>query len=215
MARWGSLIPGSCTRISFSPWGTITGSATPNWSTRFRIVSKPWRTADSSMDLASRGFISRRYKNFPSCSRNEATLKFPYWSARTWLKRSLAFASGRTMEIFPSGVRSTWRAGISFLARVSLISLAYLSRALSTAFCVSTSSKRCIPPRRSRPRLIFSVGRNFAHHFGRGSISVGMRKTMERARKATMSPTLHCMLLHMFCSPYGSSKEILRGGGHS
>ncbi len=55
-------------------------------------------------------------------------------------------------------VRSTCLKGISFFARVSLISLAYLSMALSTAFWASTSRRRCIPPRRSSPRWIFSVG---------------------------------------------------------
>ncbi len=44
MARFGSLTPGSWMRIRSSPSGMISGSVTPNWSTRLRIVSRLWST---------------------------------------------------------------------------------------------------------------------------------------------------------------------------
>jgi hypothetical protein len=51
------------------------------------------------------------------------------------------------------------------------------------------------------------MGRNFPHHFGRGSTRVGIRKIMERAKNATISPALNWMLLHIFHSPLGLQME--------
>ncbi len=47
MALSGSLRPGSCTTISLSPWRWMRGSATPNLSTLFLIVSRAWLAAQS------------------------------------------------------------------------------------------------------------------------------------------------------------------------
>ena len=41
LARSGSCTPGSWMRMRSVPWRVIVGSATPNWSTRLRMVSTP------------------------------------------------------------------------------------------------------------------------------------------------------------------------------
>ena len=49
LTRLGSSMPGSCTRMRSAPSRAISGSATPNSSTRLRIVSTAWDTALSSI----------------------------------------------------------------------------------------------------------------------------------------------------------------------
>ena len=56
LTRSGSSTPGSSTTIRSFPWRWMSGSATPNWSMRFRIVSRVWATAWSSRNEDGRRF---------------------------------------------------------------------------------------------------------------------------------------------------------------
>ncbi len=48
------------------PWRWITGSETPNWSTRLRIVSSAWRTARSRMFRSTFGLKEKAQLSEPA-----------------------------------------------------------------------------------------------------------------------------------------------------
>jgi hypothetical protein len=166
-----------------------------------RIVSSPGRTADSSIVLASLGSISRRYWNFPSCSRKEATFKWPYWSSRIWLKAIAGLGVGQEDGDFP--VRGALHlAGRNILLDQGVFDFAGVfiegtfHRLLGFHFQQEVHSSPQV-----KPQVDLLRGKKFRPPFGKGSTRVGTRKMMERAKKAAVSPALHWMLLHMFRSP--------------
>ena len=156
LARSGSWTPGSWTRMRLSPCCWMEGSATPNWSTRLRMVSSPWRTKLSRWLAISWG-------------RMASTKRPALWSASFASKLGKSFWTSVCPSAQPAGEASwIW---ISVLPRRSAFCTAMplASRAVRTrsavrsvwiwsALSMSTPSTRWMPPWRSRPRLIVFLG---------------------------------------------------------
>src|SRR5438309_2297306 len=100
-ARVGSWTPGSWIRMRSAPWRVMTGSATPNWSTRLRMVSSPWRTASSWRRRISVSLITslRRPAAASSLRRSKR------WNSPATVSRSFQAcgdASSTAIVAFPS-----------------------------------------------------------------------------------------------------------------
>ena len=132
----------------------MVGSATPNWSTRFRIVSRPWRTAKSRRRFTSGSvrFASSR----PAAGSLAPTAKAGN-SAMT--ARAAANVAGEVSWTWiPVIVRRVTWAPIPFRSRAVRTSAAVRSVTFSIALSTSTPRTRWIPPWRSSPRLIRCLG---------------------------------------------------------
>src|SRR2546426_11615818 len=155
LARSGSCTPGSWIRIRSSPCRVMVGSATPNWSTRLRIVSTPWRTASSRSRATARDcMVSLKRPAAWSSS-----LRSNDWNSLATVSASFhdcGEARSTTIQASPS--RATRRAAIPRRSSAALKSSAARSVWLATCLSVSTPSKRWMPPCRSRPRLIAFFG---------------------------------------------------------
>src|SRR5213593_3611931 len=155
LARSGSCTPGSWIRIRSSPCRVMVGSATPNWSTRLRIVSTPWRTASSRSRATARDcMVSLKRPAAWSSS-----LRSNDWNSLATVSASFhdcGEASSTTIEASPS--RATRRAAIPRRSSAALKSSAARSVWLATCLSVSTPSTRWMPPCKSRPRLIAFFG---------------------------------------------------------
>src|SRR5881409_1319378 len=154
-ARAVSWMPGSWIRIRSSPCRVMVGSATPNWSTRLRIVSTPWRTASSRNRATARDCMVslKRPAAWSSSLRSNDLNSLATVSASF---HDCGEASSTTIEASPS--RATRRAAIPRRSSAALKSSAARSVWLATCLSVSTPSTRWMPPCRSSPRLIAVFG---------------------------------------------------------
>ncbi|MCY1229233.1 hypothetical protein D9M72_415900 [compost metagenome] len=146
-----SCTPGSCTTIRSAPCCWITGSATPSSLTRLCSVVMFCLTAASCTALRA-------------ASVKVPTILLPSMAKAT--SRRLSARMGRARLASSALLKRTVRRSPSrsmppcriFLSRSSVrASPARLSSFLSTAPFMSTCSRKCTPPRRSRPRYIGSA----------------------------------------------------------
>ena len=132
--------------------GWITGSVTPNWSMRLRIVVTAWLTAPLATSLASLSFM---------VSTRSSSCRFTVQRGMYFEARSLTLSRTSGGAVITK-VESPVRRPLSPAAPLSLPTS--ISRAMSEsvsarrASSVWTWRSRCMPPLRSRPRLIFSLG---------------------------------------------------------
>src|SRR2546421_807107 len=155
LARSGSCTPGSWIRIRSSPCRVMVGSATPNWSTRLRIVSPPWRTASSRSRATARDCMVMVKRPAAGSS----LVRSKDWNSLATVRASFhdcGEASSTTNDASPS--RATRLAPMPRRSSAALKSSAARSVWLATCLSVSTPSTRWMPPCRSRPRLIAFFG---------------------------------------------------------
>src|SRR5262245_45362904 len=158
-------------RMRSPPCRVIVGSATPNWSTRLRIVSTPCRTASSRSCEICRSRMARTKR--PAFSSRSLTSKL--WNSAATVRASfqlLGLASSTTTRPRPSG--ATFFSPTPLRSSAFLKSSAARSLWLAMNLSVSTPSTRWMPPCRSSPRLMRFDG--------------GYRYQMEMITTAATSP---------------------------
>ncbi len=152
-----SCTPGSCTTMRSAPCCWITGSATPSSLTRLCSVVMFCFTAAS---CTARRATSVKVPTtlLPSIAKVRSGMV----SASTPRAR-LASSALLKRTVTRSPLRSTppWRMPLS--RSTVRASPARLSSFLSTAPFMSTCSRKCTPPRRSRPRYIGSACSDVSH----------------------------------------------------
>ena len=136
IALWVSLTPGSCITISLVPCFCIVGSATPNWSILFLIVSNAWSIEVSFIVLISL-FVSL-YKTLSLDSSASVRAAFSSFT--------IFFISSLDGLIIISKFSFFISALSPFSSRIFLRCVAILSKVISTALSPSTSKTRCTPP---------------------------------------------------------------------
>src|SRR5215831_9711813 len=199
--------PGTCTRMRSLPWRTICASVVPVKSTRRRTVSIAALMA-SVMRCCRPASVGAMMITPPSALRTSRSvpekprMMLPVGCARPLSSLRAASASSGLATRTCSALLTMPMPATTILAsrrRLRASSRNVSSQSLRTS-AVSMDSSRWAPPRRSRPRLIWALGKN---HGQPATVSLAKKLGITRTMPSTTLSTMAICFQRVKCSMLG------------